>query len=36
MGLAVRSSAWGEDGSYSFAGIYESLINVPPENLHEA
>ncbi len=35
-GLAVRSSAWGEDGNNSFAGIYESLINVQPDRLHEA
>ncbi|WP_432734865.1 PEP/pyruvate-binding domain-containing protein [Maridesulfovibrio sp. FT414] len=36
LGLAVRSSAWGEDGTNSFAGIYESLINIPPDKLHEA
>ncbi len=36
LGLAVRSSAWGEDGNNSFAGIYESLINVRPDRLHEA
>lgn len=36
LGLAVRSSAWGEDGTNSFAGIYESLINVRPDRLHDA
>lgn len=34
--LAVRSSAWGEDGNLSFAGQYESYLNVKPEDLHEA
>jgi pyruvate,water dikinase len=33
--LAVRSSAWGEDGNLSFAGQYESYLNVKPEDLHE-
>lgn len=28
--LAVRSSALGEDGSLSFAGLYKSRLNVPP------
>ncbi len=36
VGLAVRSSAWGEDGRYSFAGLYESFINVPYDKLQEA
>ena len=32
LSLAVRSSAAGEDGDYhSFAGIYESVLNVPPD-----
>lgn len=32
LSLAVRSSAAGEDGYYhSFAGIYESVLNVPPD-----
>ncbi len=31
--LAVRSSAVGEDGEASFAGQYESLLNVPPEDV---
>jgi pyruvate,water dikinase len=31
--LAVRSSAWGEDGELSFAGQYLSLLNVTEENL---
>ncbi|WP_207261411.1 PEP/pyruvate-binding domain-containing protein [Desulfovibrio sp. Huiquan2017] len=34
--LAVRSSAWGEDGDLSFAGQYESFLNVRPEDLHDA
>lgn len=34
--LAVRSSAWGEDGELSFAGQYESFLNVTPEDLHDA
>jgi len=34
--LAVRSSAWGEDGNLSFAGQYESFLNVAPEDLHDA
>ncbi len=28
---AVRSSANGEDGDFSFAGLHESLLNVPSE-----
>jgi pyruvate,water dikinase len=34
--LAVRSSAWGEDGDLSFAGQYDSFLNVRPEDLHDA
>ncbi len=34
--LAVRSSAWGEDGALSFAGQYDSFLNVLPEDLHDA
>ncbi|WP_147822502.1 PEP/pyruvate-binding domain-containing protein [Salidesulfovibrio onnuriiensis] len=34
--LAVRSSAIAEDGESSFAGVYESVLNVSPENLAEA
>jgi hypothetical protein len=30
-GLAVRSSAVGEDSTLSFAGQFESLLNVPPD-----
>ncbi len=28
--LAVRSSAWGEDGESSYAGMYESVLGVAP------
>lgn len=28
--LAVRSSAEEEDGEYSFAGLFETVLNVPP------
>ena len=31
--LAVRSSAWGEDSEFSFAGQYKSMLNVAEENL---
>ena len=31
--LAVRSSAWGEDSEFSFAGQYKSMLNVTEENL---
>ncbi|WP_419787114.1 PEP/pyruvate-binding domain-containing protein [Pseudodesulfovibrio sp.] len=34
--LAVRSSAWGEDGDLSFAGQYDSFLNVASEDLHDA
>jgi len=34
IGLAVRSSAYGEDTvETSFAGLYESQLNIHPENL---
>ncbi len=36
IGLAVRSSAWGEDGEHSFAGQYLSLLNEPPDRLPDA
>nr|WP_320009714.1 PEP/pyruvate-binding domain-containing protein [uncultured Desulfobulbus sp.] len=31
--VALRSSAWGEDGSISFAGQYRSLLNVTRDEL---
>jgi pyruvate,water dikinase len=31
--LAVRSSAWGEDGESSFAGMYESVLGVAPKDI---
>jgi pyruvate,water dikinase len=34
--LAVRSSAWGEDGESSFAGMYESVLGVSPEQILSA
>lgn len=34
--FAVRSSAWGEDGSFSFAGQYESVLNVHPGDIPDA
>ncbi|MBU0682604.1 MAG: hypothetical protein KKD73_14400 [Proteobacteria bacterium] len=34
--LAIRSSAWGEDGERSFAGQYESFLNVPAAELAKA
>ena len=34
--LAVRSSAWREDGNDSFAGQYASLLNQRPESLPKA
>jgi pyruvate,water dikinase len=33
---AVRSSAWGEDGEISFAGLHKSLLNVPARNIASA
>ena len=33
---AVRSSAYGEDGELSFAGLHESVLNVPSEQIIEA
>ncbi len=35
-GWAVRSSAVQEDGPFSFAGLFESQLFVPPEDLFEA
>ncbi|MDO9263860.1 MAG: PEP/pyruvate-binding domain-containing protein, partial [Desulfosalsimonadaceae bacterium] len=34
--LAVRSSAMGEDGRLSFAGLHETLLGVKPENAMES
>ena len=34
--FAVRSSAWGEGGEFSFAGQYESILNSPRSGLLEA
>jgi pyruvate,water dikinase len=34
--FAVRSSAWGEDSEQSFAGQYESLLNVPKNAVLDA
>ena len=36
LGFAVRSSAWGEDSEFSFAGQYESVLNVPRKGILEA
>ncbi|MFP5223185.1 MAG: PEP/pyruvate-binding domain-containing protein [Acidobacteriota bacterium] len=36
LALAVRSSAVGEDGAASFAGQYESVLNVSPADLEAA
>ena len=33
--LAIRSSALGEDGEYSFAGQYLSFLNEPPGNFFD-
>jgi len=33
---SVRSSAYGEDGELSFAGLYQTLLNVPPGRVLEA
>jgi pyruvate,water dikinase len=35
-GLAVRSSAVGEDSTMSFAGQFESVLNVPPDEVPAA
>ena len=34
--LAVRSSAFGEDGDLSFAGQYKSLLDIDPEKFADA
>ncbi|WP_028325345.1 PEP/pyruvate-binding domain-containing protein [Desulfatirhabdium butyrativorans] len=34
--FAVRSSAWGEDAEYSFAGQYQTLLNVASDRLLDA
>ena len=34
--VAMRSSAWGEDGSSSFAGQYETVLNVSRDQLLDA
>ncbi|MFU2210016.1 PEP/pyruvate-binding domain-containing protein [Solidesulfovibrio sp. C21] len=34
--LALRSSAWDEDGETTFAGQYESVIGVAPTEIHAA
>lgn len=34
--LAIRSSAWGEDGERSFAGQYQSFLNVPATEIGNA
>ena len=34
--LAIRSSAYGEDGELTFAGLHESLLNVPPRGVLQA
>jgi pyruvate,water dikinase len=36
MHLAIRSSAYGEDGELTFAGLHESLLNVPPRGVLQA
>jgi pyruvate, water dikinase len=33
---AVRSSAYGEDGELTFAGIHETKLNVPPQKVPSA
>lgn len=33
---AVRSSAYGEDGELSFAGLHESVLNLPRSDIAEA
>jgi pyruvate,water dikinase len=34
--FAVRSSAWAEDGEFSFAGQYETFLNVQAEDIPSA
>ena len=34
--LAVRSSAWDEDGESSFAGMYETVLGVRPDGVLDA
>ncbi|WP_034603910.1 PEP/pyruvate-binding domain-containing protein [Halodesulfovibrio aestuarii] len=34
--VALRSSAWGEDGDASFAGQYETVLNVPRGQIMDA
>jgi len=34
--FAIRSSAWGEDTGISFAGQYESVLNVPRQGIFDA
>ncbi|WP_035276460.1 PEP/pyruvate-binding domain-containing protein [Desulforegula conservatrix] len=34
--FAVRSSAWGEDSGFSFAGQYESVLNVSKDGIPDA
>ncbi|MGD9947302.1 MAG: PEP/pyruvate-binding domain-containing protein [Desulfobulbus sp.] len=36
LNVALRSSAWGEDGSISFAGQYRSILNVTRDGLIDA
>ncbi len=36
LAFAVRSSAWGEDAEFSFAGQYESVLNVPRKGILDA
>jgi pyruvate, water dikinase len=36
MRFAVRSSAWGEDTGISFAGQYESMLNVSRQGIFDA
>ena len=33
---AIRSSAYGEDGELTFAGLHDSLLNVPPRGVIQA
>jgi pyruvate,water dikinase len=33
---AIRSSAYGEDGDLTFAGLHETLLNVPPRGVLQA